>query len=81
MVCQKYGVIICGKKLIYRCAVDSSASSTYQVVGPNDFNISYVDGSGALGDYFADTFEIGGKSLSAFEMGLGEDTTISIGIM
>lgn len=60
--------------------VDSSKSSTYKVVGEGEFNISYVDGSGATGDYFEDTLTIGGKSLKSFEMGLATDTTISRGI-
>jgi hypothetical protein len=45
------------------------------------FNISYVDGSGASGDYFQDTFTIGGGTIHNFEMGLALDTTIGIGIM
>jgi hypothetical protein len=39
---------------------DSSSSSTYKLVN-NDFNISYVDGSGAAGDYVTDTLSIGGQ--------------------
>ncbi|OBT61164.1 hypothetical protein VE03_09441 [Pseudogymnoascus sp. 23342-1-I1] len=60
---------------------DSSASSTFKVVGQDEFNISYVDGTGSVGSYFTDTFGIGGKTIKSFEMGLGEDTTISIGIL
>ncbi|KFX92552.1 hypothetical protein O988_07216 [Pseudogymnoascus sp. VKM F-3808] len=60
---------------------DSSASSTFQIVGQDEFNISYVDGTGSLGSYFTDTFGIGGKTIKNFEMGLGEETTISIGIL
>jgi hypothetical protein len=40
-----------------------------------------VDGTGSLGSYFTDTFGIGGKTIKNFEMGLGEETTISIGIL
>jgi hypothetical protein len=61
--------------------VDSTASSTFTVVGQDEFNISYVDGTGSAGSYFTDTFGIGGKKIQNFEMGLGEETTISIGIM
>jgi hypothetical protein len=50
-------------------------------VEPNGFNISYVDGTGSAGDYFQDTFTIGGGSIKNFEMGLGLDSTISVGIM
>lgn len=60
---------------------DSSASSTFQVVGQDEFNISYVDDTGAAGDYFTDVFQIGGQTLDNFQMGLATDTTIGIGIM
>ncbi|KAE8447062.1 hypothetical protein EG329_011197 [Mollisiaceae sp. DMI_Dod_QoI] len=59
----------------------SSSSSTFQVVEKDGFNISYVDGSGSTGDYFQDTFKIGGASLANFEMGLATDTSIGVGIM
>lgn len=58
-----------------------SQSSSFQVVGPDEFNISYVDGTGAKGDYFQDNFSVGGATLSQFEMGLARDTTIGTGIM
>jgi hypothetical protein len=45
------------------------------------FNISYVDGTGSTGDYFQDTFSIGGATLDSFQMGLATSTSISIGIM
>ncbi|CZT44480.1 related to acid proteinase PEPI precursor [Rhynchosporium secalis] len=60
---------------------DYKKSSTFLDVGKNDFNISYVDGSGAVGDYFQDTFTIGGATLSQFQMGIALDTTIGTGIM
>ncbi|KAL2061249.1 hypothetical protein VTL71DRAFT_7522 [Oculimacula yallundae] len=60
---------------------DYQKSSTFLDVGKNEFNISYVDGSGAAGDYFQDTFAIGGGSLSQFQMGIALDTTIGTGIM
>jgi len=60
---------------------DSAASSTVQVVGANQFNISYVDGSGTTGDYITDTFSIGGGKVENFQLGLGKDTSIGIGIM
>ena len=62
--------------------VDAEASSTFNEVGsPGDFNISYVDGSGSVGDYFTDAFSIGGATLNNFQMGLALDTSIGIGIM
>ncbi|KAH7327158.1 aspartic peptidase domain-containing protein [Rhexocercosporidium sp. MPI-PUGE-AT-0058] len=56
-------------------------SSTFLDVGQNEFNISYVDGTGAAGDYFQDTFTIGGGTLQQFQMGIALDTTIDTGIM
>lgn len=34
-----------------------------------------------MGSYFTDSFGIGGKTIQNFQMGLGEETTISIGIL
>ena len=60
---------------------DSQASSSFQVVGPDDFNISYVDNTGAQGSYFTDNLLIGTRNLPDFQMGLASTTTIGIGIM
>jgi hypothetical protein len=49
---------------------DSSASSTYSRVS-DDFNITYADGSGAVGDYVTDTLHIGGATLHDFQFGVG----------
>jgi len=51
------------------------------VVGPGEFNISYVDGSGAAGDYFTDMFGIGGSTVKGLEMGLSIGGQIGQGIM
>ncbi|KAG9234016.1 aspartic peptidase domain-containing protein [Amylocarpus encephaloides] len=56
-------------------------SSTFENVGQNEFNISYVDGTGSTGDYFQDTFSIGGATIKNFEMGLATQGTIGTGIM
>lgn len=61
--------------------VDQTQSSTYDVVEEGQFNISYVDGTGSSGNYFQDTFSIGGSTIKSFEMGLGLQTTIGVGIM
>ena len=61
--------------------VDNTTSSTYTVVGPGDFNISYVDGSDAAGDYFTDMFGIGGVTVKGLEMGLSIGGQIGQGIM
>ncbi|OLN88335.1 putative aspartic-type endopeptidase opsB 1 [Colletotrichum chlorophyti] len=66
------------------CAVSgtysANSSSTYNYVG-SWFNISYVDGSGASGDYATDTFAIGGSTLTNLQFGIGYKSTSSQGIM
>lgn len=62
-------------------AVNQKSSNSFQDVETNGFNISYVDGTGSTGDYFQDTFKIGGATLNNFQMGLALDTTIGTGIM
>lgn len=61
--------------------VDYSSSRSFKDVAQDAFNISYVDGTGSTGDYFKDTFSIGGGTIKNFQMGLATDTSISIGIM
>ncbi|CCF43548.1 eukaryotic aspartyl protease [Colletotrichum higginsianum] len=55
-------------------------SSTYNYVG-SWFNISYVDGSGASGDYVTDKFTIGGSSLTDFQFGVGYTSSSAQGIL
>lgn len=50
---------------------DPKKSSTNKFVS-DDFNISYVDGSGASGDYVTDKLGIGGVTLDKFQFALGE---------
>jgi len=59
---------------------DSSASSTYQLVN-TDFNISYVDGSGATGDYVTDTLTFGGQTIKSFQFGIGESSSSAQGVL
>ncbi|KIW27385.1 uncharacterized protein PV07_07126 [Cladophialophora immunda] len=59
---------------------DSSASSTYKLVN-DQFNISYVDGTGAVGDYVADTLQFGGVSLTDFQFGIGESSSSQQGVL
>lgn len=59
---------------------DSSASSTYKLVS-SDFNISYVDGSGALGNYATDTLSIGGQQLKGLQFGIGLRSASPEGIL
>ncbi|CAL3970210.1 hypothetical protein PZA11_006478 [Diplocarpon coronariae] len=75
---------LCGNKEEGGCPngqFDPQKSSSFLDVGQGEFNISYVDGSGAAGDYFQDTFQIGGGTLQQFQMGVAIDTTIGTGIM
>ena len=59
---------------------NANASSSYTYVN-SLFNISYVDGSGAQGDYVTDTLHIGGSDLPGLQMGIGYDSTSSEGVM
>lgn len=59
---------------------NANTSSTYNYVG-SYFNISYVDGSGASGDYVTDTITVGGTTLSDFQFGVGYKSTSSQGIL
>lgn len=53
---------------------DVQASSTSNFVS-SDFNISYMDGSAAMGDYVTDTLGIGGRQLRDFQFGIGESSS------
>ncbi|KIV91640.1 hypothetical protein PV10_06156 [Exophiala mesophila] len=59
---------------------DSSASSTHKLVN-NVFNISYVDGSAASGDYVSDTLGFGGVTLDDFQFGIGEVSSSEQGVL
>ncbi|KAI0427040.1 aspartic peptidase domain-containing protein [Xylaria sp. FL1042] len=61
-------------------AFDYESSSTLKLVN-EDFQISYVDGSGSRGDYITETFGIGDIKLQNMEMGLGLDTDIAYGLV
>ncbi|KAK7739859.1 hypothetical protein SLS53_005452 [Cytospora paraplurivora] len=60
---------------------ESSNSTTFEVVKEDEFDISYVDETYAKGDYFTDTFVIGGANVSNLTMGLGINTTIPYGLV
>lgn len=55
-------------------------SSTYQYVN-GAFNISYVDGSGAAGDYATDTFRFGGQTIKDLQFGIGYSSSSPEGIL
>ncbi|KAF4123217.1 Eukaryotic aspartyl protease [Geosmithia morbida] len=57
-----------------------NASSTYSFVR-DDFNITYVDGSGAAGDYATDTVDVGGTVIKALQFGIGYESTSTNNIM
>ncbi|RDL35335.1 uncharacterized protein BP5553_07266 [Venustampulla echinocandica] len=59
---------------------DANSSSTYSYVA-SDFNISYVDGSGATGDYVSDTFTIGSSTLKRLQFGIGYVSSATSGIL
>jgi hypothetical protein len=52
----------------------ANASSTYKYVESN-FNITYVDGSGAAGDYALDTMTMAGTTIPALQFGIGYHST------
>jgi len=58
----------------------ANSSSTYQYVG-SYFNISYVDGSGASGDYASDTVSFGSTKIDRLQFGIGYNSTNAQGIL
>ncbi|KAL2129264.1 hypothetical protein VTI74DRAFT_8001 [Chaetomium olivicolor] len=75
---------ICVKPNTEGCALGTftpSQSSSFNVVGRNEFNISYVDGSSSKGDYFTDVFAIGSATVKNMTMGLGRVTDIAYGLV
>jgi hypothetical protein len=59
---------------------EANSSSTYSYLA-SDFNISYVDGSGASGDYVTDTFSIGDTTLPKLQFGIGYTSSSPEGIL
>lgn len=59
---------------------NANSSSTYNYLG-SYFNISYVDGSGASGDYVTDTIAVGDTTIADFQFGIGYKSTSSQGIL
>ncbi|KAG0160419.1 hypothetical protein PDIDSM_7948 [Penicillium digitatum] len=59
---------------------DPSSSSSWSFVN-SDFNITYADGSGAAGNYVADTLTIGGTTIKDFQFGLGFSSGSSEGVL
>ncbi|KAK0622914.1 candidapepsin-3 [Immersiella caudata] len=58
----------------------ANSSSTYEYIG-SWFNISYVDGSGASGDYVSDAVTFGPAKLDRLQFGIGYQSTNAQGIL
>ena len=58
----------------------ANSSSTYEYVN-SVFNISYVDGSGASGDYVSDVLSLGSTSVDRMQFGVGYTSTSAQGIL
>lgn len=74
-ICQSRG-LPCSQSGTY----NANASSTSKYISSN-FNVSYVDGSGASGDYVTDNVGIGGKTLNALQFGVGYVSSTPEGIL
>lgn len=59
---------------------DADSSSTYAFVN-DDFNISYVDGSGAAGNYVSDTVRLGDTDITDLQFGIGFTSSSAEGIL
>ena len=75
-LCQQYSQY-CNQAGVY----DSSASSSYQLVSADSFNVTYADGSGAFGNYVTDDVTVGGSSLQALQFGVATTSTSPEGIL
>jgi hypothetical protein len=59
---------------------NANDSSTYKYIN-GAFNISYVDGSGASGDYVSDTLRFGGQTIKDLQFGIGYVSSSPEGIL
>ncbi|ATY67503.1 candidapepsin-4 precursor [Cordyceps militaris] len=66
----------CTESGTYNC----NSSSTYGYLN-SQFNISYVDGSSAHGDYVTDTFRFGNIGIDDFQFGVGYTSSSQQGIL
>lgn len=61
---------------------DADASSTYELVGQDEFSIAYVDDSESSGDYITETIELSeGNTITGLQMGVSLSNTVGVGIM
>ena len=68
-LCTRFGQL-CDSSGTY----NPDISSTYEFVN-NNFSITYVDRTGARGNFVKDTINIGGKALPGFQFGVGLNST------
>jgi len=66
----------CGGSGVYA----PNSSTTYQYLN-SDFNITYVDGSGSVGDYASDVVRFGGVTLDNQQFGIGYSSSSQEGII
>ncbi|KAK3295587.1 aspartic peptidase domain-containing protein [Chaetomium fimeti] len=69
-----------GSPCAYSGTYEANSSSTYEYIASN-FNISYVDGSGATGDYVSDTVSFGSQTIDRLQFGIGYSSTNGQGIL
>ncbi|KAK2006424.1 eukaryotic aspartyl protease [Colletotrichum eremochloae] len=60
---------------------NSSLSSTFKVVSPNGFDVTYLDGKHIRGDYVQDVVSIDGKTIKNQQLGLAFQTTKAAGLL
>lgn len=58
-----------------------SKSSTSEMITPDGFNITYLDGNSARGDYIADDFTIGGTTIKSLQMAYVTEAVRGTGIL
>jgi hypothetical protein len=68
-------------EMLIGALVQPSKSSTVKTVVEDGFNITYLDRTGASGDYITDTFAISGATIPALQMGLAHKSSIGSGLM
>jgi len=73
-ICQSQGACALG-------TFDQTQSSTFIDYGVGEFQDNYADGSSTTGDFFLDTFGIGGMKVTEMRMGVALNTSIDKGIM
>lgn len=61
---------------------DRDESSTYELIGADEFQIAYVDDSESTGDYISDNVELSeGNVIEGLQMGISLSNTVGVGIM